>query len=149
MSWGQYPWPSPEPPKGVKVRCIIWHRPTARLNKYSTPKDGMDYLDFEEWPENQSFPERENAYAYQIAMGTKMLGGKYYDTQTWQFEESDIGPMNYFGMPKTGPNGERMVEDQRGELHELMDGDTIEPVKKGQIVITHYGQQELDGDEDG
>jgi hypothetical protein len=134
----------------MKKRCIIWHRhrpPSVRsYEKYQTTDGvGEGCMDIAPWPEGTPFPERDNAYAYQIAQGTQIKGTDWWKPAHWEFEMEDIGSMNYFGMPRFA-DGKRYCEDQQGQLHELEEHDTIEPVKKGQIVVTHYGQQELEGD---
>jgi hypothetical protein len=135
----------------VTQRCIIWHRHSPpgswHYDKYRDMDLSNGVMDIEPWPEGQSFPERDNAYAYQVARGNLTNASQWWKPKHWEIEESDIGPMSYFGMPRFA-DGKRYCEDQNGQLHELAPGDTIEPVKKGQIVVTHYGQQDLEGDTD-
>lgn len=127
-------WDKPKPiPK--KIRVILWHRPenpNTRRN-WETPQY---QLALQPWPEGEHFPERHNAYAYQTA--TAMYTPPCWpDAQRYEVDAETISPMIYFGMLVV-KDGVRYAEDDHGALHVLEEGDTIEPVAKGEIVVTHY-----------
>jgi hypothetical protein len=133
MVWEPAPkWHAPPPATGT-CDIIVWHvRPDTN---WQTHEDFKKHMKIVEWDKSKPFPDRDVAYAYQTGKGTWRK--PYYGVRTWTIELDGLSPMVYFG-EAVYQHHDLYCRDDHGELHgPLDDGETIEPIVKGEITITH------------
>lgn len=141
-------WTAPKPykytPPPDEVGCgriIVWHRRPD--SNWRTSRDEHRHLQIKPWPQGKNFPDRGNAYAYQVGDGTwrKKYG---MGAKEWTIELETLGPMVYFG-EAVYQDRDLYCRDDHGDLHgPLEEGDSIEPVTKGEITVTHAPKKDDD-----
>jgi hypothetical protein len=133
MTWEPYEpkWKKPVPTTGVDS-IIVWHvRPDTNWKALGH----HSHLRIRPWDKTKPFPDRDVAYAYQTGKG--FWSRPYLGPKEWSIELESLSPMVYFGEPVQQDDG-LYCRDDHGELHgPLEEGDTIEPIVKGEITITH------------
>jgi hypothetical protein len=121
-----------------KQDCIIWHQHVG--GNYAEDVHGVmakfqKELRIEQHTPGDPIPDRDNAFAYQLASGLYYPEGHagYGSAPRWEIDADTLSPMTYYGTKGPGST----VIDTDGVEHELEPGDTLVVVKKGEITVTH------------